>query len=111
MSHASGFSTGGGIDLSDKKFDFCLQRVDETVKKRGALRLTLAGLDRLAATGPIRVVLEAGTHSPWVGRAPESKDREAIVANPRQLPSIYKSSRKNDAEDVEKLARLGVGAR
>ena len=107
MTNSSELCVTMGIDLSDKKFDFCLLNADGTVKERGKLPLTLAGLDRLPATGPIRVVLETGTHSPWVSRALESKDHEVIVANPRRLPSIYKSSRKNDANDAEMLARLG----
>ena len=107
MSDSNGFLPVLGIDLSDKKFDFCLLNADGTVEDRGSLPLTLAGLNRLPSTGPIRVVLETGTHSPWVSRALESKDHEVIVANARELPSIYKSSRKNDANDAEKLARLG----
>ena len=54
-----------------------------------------------------RVVLEVGTHSPWVSHELEARGFETIVANPRRLRSITQSDRKDDRADAEQLARLG----
>lgn len=54
-----------------------------------------------------RVVLEAGTHSPWVSRLLESCGHEVVVANPRKVQLITKNVKKGDAVDAELLARLG----
>jgi transposase len=52
------------------------------------------------------VAIEAGTHSPWVSRALEAAGHEVIVANSRQVPLIFRSTRKNDRVDATSLARL-----
>jgi transposase len=54
-----------------------------------------------------RVVLEVGTHSPWVSRLLESLGHEAVVANPRRVRLIAESPAKSDGADAELLARLG----
>ena len=54
-----------------------------------------------------RVVIEVGTHSPWVSRWLEAKGHEVIVANARAVRSIAESDRKTDRNDAEQLARLG----
>jgi transposase len=56
---------------------------------------------------PTRVVIEAGTHSPWVSRLLEEFSHQVIVANPRKVRLIYESDRKNDRLDARMLARLG----
>jgi transposase len=53
------------------------------------------------------VVLEVGTHSPWVSRRIEAAGHQAIVANPRRVRLIAHSDRKSDRSDAEQLARLG----
>ena len=55
---------------------------------------------------PLRVAIEAGTHSPWVSRLLEECGHEVLVANPRKLRLIYASRRKTDEIDAENLARL-----
>jgi transposase len=54
-----------------------------------------------------RVVLELGTHSPWVSRLVAEFGHEVVVANPRRVRLIGDSTRKNDRSDAEILARLG----
>jgi transposase len=54
-----------------------------------------------------RVVLEAGTHSPWVSRLLTALGHETIVANPRKLRAIYANEDKADQVDAEYLARVG----
>jgi transposase len=73
----------------------------------GELPTTKTGLNSLfEKMPPSRVALEVGTHSPWVSRHLAQLGHEAIVANPRLVALIGRSSRKDDPIDAEKLARL-----
>jgi transposase len=53
------------------------------------------------------MVLEAGTHSPWVSRLLTELGHDVIVANPRKLRLIYQNDSKSDRVDAEYLARVG----
>ena len=53
------------------------------------------------------VVMEAGTHSPWVSRYLQELGMRVIVANPRKTRAIYENVRKSDRKDAMMLARLG----
>lgn len=55
----------------------------------------------------MQVILESGTHSPWISSLLEQLGHEVVVANARELALIYNGKRKNDRIDAEKLARLG----
>ena len=96
-----------GIDLSDKKFDYCLLNADCEIIKEERLPLTRKALLKLLDQAPMRVVFEVGTHSPWVSRLCESLGHETLVANARRLGFIYQSNQKNDRNDAEQLARVG----
>jgi transposase len=61
---------------------------------------------RFASEWPMRIAIEAGTHSPWVSRVLEECGHEVLVANPRKLRLIYANKRKTDEIDAENLARL-----
>ena len=54
-----------------------------------------------------RVVLEVGTHSPWLHRLLAEVGHEVIVANPGRVRLIAASATKHDRADAEHLARLG----
>lgn len=54
-----------------------------------------------------RVVLEVGTHSPWISRILADRGFEVVVANPRRVRLIAAAERKSDGIDAEVLARLG----
>ena len=55
---------------------------------------------------PMRVAIEAGTHSPWASRVLKDLGHEVIVANPRKLKLSYRSNKKNDQVDARSLARV-----
>lgn len=59
------------------------------------------------ALPPSRVVMEAGTHSPWISRSVAEIGHEVLVANPRRLRFIYASQNKSDRVDAEALSRVG----
>ena len=61
---------------------------------------------RFASERPMRIAIEAGTHSPWFSRVLEECGHEVLVANARKLRLIYSNKRKTDEIDAENLARL-----
>jgi transposase len=98
-----------GLDVGDKQTHFCMLDPSGEFVAEGAVVTSDAGLRSLLAGRPrMRVALEAGTHSGWIGRLVERLGHELIVANPRQLALISKSDSKNDRNDARMLAQLAV---
>jgi transposase len=97
-----------GLDLGDKYSYLCLVDTDGgEVIEEGRLRTTPEALRRrFASERPLRVAIEAGTHSPWVNRLLEECGHEVLVANARKLRLIYANKQKTDEVDAENLARL-----
>lgn len=97
-----------GMDLGDRRSEVCVLGSDGEVKRRFGVATTREGLEKkLGGLVRARVVIEVGTHSPWVSRWLEAKGHEVIVANARAVRSIAESDRKTDRNDAEQLARLG----
>ena len=97
-----------GLDLGDKYSYLCLidQESGEVVEE-GRLRTSPEAFRRrFASEQPLRIAIEAGTHSPWVSRVLEECGHEVLVANARKLRLIYANKRKTDKVDAENLARL-----
>src|ERR687897_71917 len=99
-----------GLDIGDKYSYLCLIDTDSgEVIEEGRLRTTPKALRRRFASeqSPMRIAIEAGTHSPWVSRVLEREcGHEVLVANPRKRRLIYSNKRKTDEIDAENLARL-----
>jgi len=95
-----------GLDLSDKKGNYAVLSWRGDILEEGMVAMTGASLRKRFGDRCYRVVIEAGTHSPWVSRELQALGHEVIVANPRQLPLIYRNNRKNDRLDALNLARL-----
>ena len=53
-----------------------------------------------------RIVLETGTHSPWISRLLSELGHQVIVANARKVRLIGESRKKDDRLDAQTLARL-----
>ena len=97
-----------GLDLGDRFTHMCVIDEDGAVAERPRVLTRPTSLRRrLASYPPSRVVLEVGTHSPWVSRLVSELGHEAVVANPRRLAVIYANESKNDVVDAEALARVG----
>ncbi len=78
------------------------------IANESRIRTATLALTRWFSSVPrSRVVLEVGTHSPWVSRLLSGLGHEVIVANPRRVRLIAESDRKHDRTDAEQLARLG----
>ena len=97
-----------GLDVSDRYSRYCVVNSSGEVVEEGRLRTTREALEqRFSRDERARVVLETGTHSPWMSRTFGELGHEVIVANPRRLRLIYGAETKNDRLDAEHLARLG----
>src|SRR5919106_6790559 len=101
--------TTAGLDLGDKYSYLCLidQQSGEVIEE-GKLRTTPETFRRRFGSEqpPMRIAIEAGTHSPWASRVLEGCGHEVLVANARKLRLIYSNKRKTDEVDAENLARL-----
>ena len=98
-----------GLDLGDKYSYLCLiDQQSGEVMEEGRLRTTPEAFRRRFASEqpPMRIAIEAGTHSPWASRVLEECGHEVLVANARKLRLIYANKRKTDEIDAENLARL-----
>jgi len=96
-----------GIDLGDKKSNYCVMNDQAEILAEGILATTAEEFNAyFSALSRSRIALEVGTHSPWINALLEDLGHEVYVANPRKMESIQKSKRKNDKEDARKLARL-----
>ncbi len=96
-----------GLDLGDRFTQLCALDAQGRIIATERLRTTPAALERALPAHPrCRIVLEVGTHSPWVSRLLQRLGHEVLVANARQLRLIYGNDRKSDRVDAETLARL-----
>ena len=97
-----------GVDLGDRWSRYCILDVSGTVVEEDRVRTTIEGMTaKFQALPATRIVIEAGTHSPWVKRVLEEHGHEVIVANARKVRLIYESDRKNDRLDARMLAKVG----
>ena len=97
-----------GIDLGDRRSAICALDGRGEAQKRFVVATTPTGIARALSRYPrARVVLEVGTHSPWVSRQLQALGHETIVANPRRVRTIAENDDKSDEVDAELLARLG----
>ncbi len=106
ITQASGLTIG--LDIGDK------QTVGSVLTRSGEVEETFSVATTMSALGrtmtgfkPSRVVLEVGTHSPWISRLVEQAGHEVIIANPRRVRLIAENDSKTDEVDAELLARLG----
>jgi len=97
-----------GLDLGDRFSSACALDTDSGgIKSEWRMATTGTGLARhFEGQPPIRIALEVGTHSPWVGRLLGSWGHEVLVANPRKVRLIAHNRRKSDRFDGRTLARL-----
>jgi len=97
-----------GLDLGDRYSYLCVidQQSGEVIEE-GRLRTTPEAFGRrFRSERPMRIAIEAGTHSPWASRVLKECGHEVLVANARKLRLIYSNKRKTVEVDAENLARL-----
>ena len=97
-----------GVDLGDQWSRYCILGLHGETLSEGALQTRQAEVTEFfQALTPARVVIEVGTHSPWMQEIIAGKGHEVLVANPRLMEGSKRRKRKNDRIDANKLARLG----
>lgn len=97
-----------GLDVGDRFSTFHVLDEAGACLEQSQVRTTPQGLRyRFQNIERARIVLEVGTHSPWISRLLEELGHEVIVGNARDLRFIYGSNRKSDPVDAEALARVG----
>ena len=97
-----------GLDLGDRKSHTCEVDAESRVIRTATVPTTRSEVEAyFGARERCRVVMEAGTHSPWISRQIEELGHEVIVANPSELYAGRRRKRRNDRTDAEFLARQG----
>jgi len=97
-----------GVDLGDQRSHFCVLGLQGETLSEGQLQTREAEVaEFFQAIPPARVVMEVGTHSPWMQEIIAGEGHEVVVANPRLMEGSKRRKRKNDRIYAKKLARLG----
>jgi transposase len=97
-----------GLDLGDRRHHACvLDDAGEILAEEVIVNTREVLLAFCARYPGATVVMETGTHSPWVSRSVAAQGHPVIVANARKLRAISQSQTKSDREDAQMLARLG----
>jgi transposase len=96
------------VDLGNRKSIICVLDFDGAVINMREIPTTVVGFQKCFEELPKAVVvMEAGSHSPWVSRQLEAMGCEVLIGNPRKLRMIWQSQNKSDVRDAEMLARIG----
>lgn len=97
------------LDLGDKEGQLCVLGADGEIRQEVRVRMTTPDLQSWFSTShPETVVMEAGSHSPWVSRLLEQMGHAVMVVDPRRLRLISESDSKNDRNDARTLARVAA---
>ena len=98
-----------GLDVGDRRTHFCALDEQRKVLARGSFPTARAQLqETLTPFAGAKVILEAGSQSPWMSRVLRGWGYEVQVADPRRVQLISKDPRKTDRRDAEMLARMGA---
>ena len=94
-----------GVDLGDRWSNFCILGLQGEMLSEGKLQTREAEVaEFFQALPPARVVMEVGTHSPWMQEIIAGEGHEVLVANPRLMEGSKRRKRKNDRIDANELA-------
>lgn len=107
MTNTSTATTRVGLDLGDVYSSYCVMSPDGEVTQEGRVRTTSSAFSSLfASMPPSAIILEVGTHSPWVSRLLNTLGHEALPLNPYRIRLIAESTNKTDRNDARTLAFL-----
>jgi transposase len=82
-------SPAQGIDLGDVSGHYCTLNPEGEIVDRDRFRNTLAGVERsFTDLPPVRIEMEAGTHSIWISQQLQEMGHAVIVANVSELRAI-----------------------
>jgi len=96
---ASGWTIG--LDLGDRHMG-CVLSTSGEVLETFSVKTTMSALGRMiAGFESSRVVLEVGTHCPWVSHLVEKVGHEVIIANPRRVRLMGENDSKTDEVEAQ----------
>src|SRR6202142_944402 len=96
-----------GIDLGDRWWFYCVLNELGEVLQEEKLPTTPDAMKRTFEKLPAsRIVLETGTHSPWISRLLAERRHEVTSAHAQKGRLFTKSSRNYARHDARTLARL-----
>ena len=95
-----------GLDIGDKYSYVCLiDTASGEIMEEGRLRTSPETFKRrFASERPMRIAIEAGTHSPWASRVLEDCGHEVLVANARKTRLIYARASKRPTRSMPKIS-------
>ncbi len=97
-----------GLDLGDTTSRIYAIDAEGARVAEASIATTRPGLTRYFSQGTgWRVVIEVGTHSPWVSRELAALGHDVVVANPSAMYGAKRRRKRNDRLDAEYLARQG----
>lgn len=98
-----------GLDVGDKQIHFeAVDGARQTIRC-GSFATSRAELEKAMEPFPgAKVILEAGSQSPWMSRVLRGQGFDVQVADPRRVQLISKDPRKSDRRDASMLARMGA---
>lgn len=97
-----------GVDLGDRSSQVCrMDRETGAILEEKRVSTTTSSVQSyFGSLSPHLVVLESGTHCPWIVRMLRSLGHGVIVANPGKVRAISASLKKTDQRDARCLAQL-----
>lgn len=96
-----------GLDVHTTQITVCILNNDGKVHKRCTVRELKQLIEMLKQlTEPFQTCFEASCNYGWLSEALQKVARRVVVAHPGQLKLIFRSKKKNDRNDAEKLAKL-----
>ena len=96
-----------GMDLGDKSHNICVMQDADKIMECEVTNTAKAVEKFFKKHRGGTVIIETGTHSPWVSRLLEKGGFNVLVGNTRKLRAIWDSTQKSDVRDAEMLARIG----
>jgi transposase len=98
-----------GLDVGDKRIHFEVVDAERRTLAKGSFATNRSALEKALEPYPgAKVILEAGSQSPWMSRVLRSQGYDVLVADPRRVELISKDPRKSDRRDAAVLARIGA---
>jgi transposase len=98
-----------GLDVGDRRTHLCAVDAARSVVARESFATERHALEKALSKFPgAKVLLEAGSQSPWMSRVLSACGYDVQVADPRRVQLISKDPRKTDRRDAELLAKMGA---
>lgn len=96
-----------GIDIGDKINSICaLDDKGEELYRKNIPNNKEEMNDFFDSIEKASIVIEAGTHSPWIEKLLVDIGHDVFTCNPRQLAAVTQNLKKSDGEDPYVLANL-----